>query len=148
MRVVLRSDVDGLGKKGDLLDVADGFARNFLIPRGRAIKASDGIQAQADAMRRSRDVRDARAREAAEQVARQLVPAVIAVHARAGAGGKLFGSVTTTDIVGAVQQQTGLELDRRTLALDEPIKAVGRHEVPVKLHADVQFRIQVEVSAG
>jgi large subunit ribosomal protein L9 len=147
MQVVLRTDVDGLGKKGDILDVADGYARNFLIPRGRAIKATPGVQAQADAMRRSRDLKDAKDREAAETVARTLVPAVIRITARAGAEGKLFGSVTAADVIEAVAKQSGVELDRRQVHLEEPIKSLGTHEVPVRLHADVQFAVTLEVTA-
>jgi large subunit ribosomal protein L9 len=145
MRVVLRADVAGVGKKGDILDVADGFARNFLIPKGNAFKASDGVVTQAQAMRRSRDLKDARDREAAETIARTLVPAVITVPARAGAEGRLFGSVTVPDLVTAIAEQTGVELDRRRVHLDEPIKSLGTHQVPVKLHADVEFPVTVEV---
>ena len=147
MRVVLRTDVDGVGKKGDVLDVADGFARNFLVPKGRAILATPGVQAQADAMRRSRDVKDARDREGAAAVARRLVPLVIKSPARAGPEGRLFGSVTAADVADAVTAQSGVELDRRRLHIDEPIKALGSHEVPVKLHTDVEFRLNVEVVA-
>lgn len=145
MRVVLRTDVSGVGKKGDVLDVADGFARNFLVPKGHAIKATPGVQAQADAMRRSRDVKDARDREGAEAVARKLVPLVIRIPAKAGREGRLFGSVTAADVAQAVTAQSGVELDRRKLHIDEPIRALGSHEVPVKLHADVEFRLNVEV---
>jgi large subunit ribosomal protein L9 len=148
MRVVLRADVTSVGKKGDILEVADGYARNYLIAKGMAFRASDGVVAQAQAMRRSRDLKDARDRESAETVARTLVPAVIRVPARAGAEGKLFGSVTAADLVAAVAQQTGVELDRRRVHLDEPIKTVGTHTVPVKLHADVEFPITVEVVKG
>ena len=147
MRVVLRSDVTGVGKKGDVLDVADGFARNFLVPKGRAIPATPGIQAQAEAMRRSRDVKDARDREGAEAVARRLVPLVIRIPARAGREGRLFGSVTAADVAEAVAAQANLDLDRRKLHIEEPIKTLGSHEVPVKLHADVEFRLNVEVVA-
>lgn len=145
MRVVLRADLGGLGKRGDMVDVADGYARNYLVPGSLAIRATPGITAQAAAMRRSRDVRDTRAREGAEVVARQLVPAVIRIPARAGAGGKLFGSVTAADVTVAVAEQTGIELDRRRLVIEEPIRTLGVHEVPVKLHADVEFRVTVEV---
>ncbi len=145
MRVLLRTDVERVGKKGDILEVADGFARNYLIPQGRAIKATPGVQAQAEAMRRSRDVKDARDREGAEAVARRLVPVVIRIPARAGREGKLFGSVTAADVAEAVVAQAGIELDRRKLHIDEPIRTVGSHEVPVKLHADVEFRLNVEV---
>ncbi len=91
-------------------------------------------------------MRDARDRSAAEEVARLLVPAVITISARAGAEGKLFGSITVADIVTAVESQTGIELDRRRLLLDEPIKSLGTHQVPVKLHADVQFPVTLEVT--
>src|SRR5256714_4831962 len=137
MRVVLRADVANVGKKGDIIDVADGHARNYLLPKGLAMKATDGVQTQASAMRRSRDLKDARDREAAEVVARTLVPAVIRIPARAGSEGKLFGSVTAADVVEAVATQTRVELDRRRLHLEEPIRSVGTHEVPVKLHSDV-----------
>ena len=148
MRIVLRDDVDNVGKKGDILDVADGFARNYLIPKGQAIAATKGVQAQADAMRRSRDKKDQSDRESAEVVARTLVPTVIAITAKAGAEGKLFGSVTTADLTDAVLAQTGVELDRRRIHLDEPIRSVGTHEIPVKLHSDVEFRLTVEVTPG
>jgi len=145
VRIVLRSDMGGLGKRGDILEVSDGYARNFLLPKGHAILANSGVESQANAMRRSRDLRDSRDREAAETVARKLVPQVIKVSARAGSEGKLFGSITSADVVDAVAAQTGVELDRRKLQLDEPIKSLGTHEVPVKLHADVEFRVTVEV---
>jgi large subunit ribosomal protein L9 len=144
-RVVLRSDHAGLGKRGDIIEVADGYARNFLLPKGLAITATRGVTEQANAMRRARDLRDAREREAAEVVARTLVPKVITIAAKSGSGGKLFGSVTAADVVEAVAAQTSVQLDRRRLHLDEPIKTVGTHEVPVKLHSDVEFRITVEV---
>jgi large subunit ribosomal protein L9 len=145
MRVVLRSDVVDVGKKGDMLEVADGFARNYLIPKGMAFRATDGVVSQAQAMRRSRDLRDAKDREAAETVARTLVPAVITVSAKAGSEGKLFGSVTVMDLVAAVQTQTGVQLDRRQVHMAEPIKSLGTHSVPVKLHSDVEFPVTVEV---
>ena len=145
MEVLLRADVEGVGKKGDILTVSDGFARNYLIPKGRAIKATSGVHAQAEAMRRSRDLRDAREREGAETIARTLVPKVIRVEARAGAEGRLFGSVTAADVADAVAAQTGVELDRRKVRIDDPIRTLGSHEVPVRLHADVEFRLNVEV---
>jgi large subunit ribosomal protein L9 len=148
MRVVLRADVDKLGKRGDIIDVADGYARNYLLPKGHAILATNGVTAQASAMRRARDLKDARDRESAEVVARTLVPMVIRIPARAGAGGKLFGSVTTADIVDAVAAQAKVTLDRRRLHLDEPLKSLGTHEIPVKLHADVEFPVTVEVVAS
>jgi large subunit ribosomal protein L9 len=147
MKVVLRADVSGLGKRGDIVEVADGYARNYLVPGGSAMVANAGVTAQAAAMRRARDLKDTRDREGAEAVARQLVPLVIRVEARAGAEGKLFGSVTTSDVAEAVAAQSGVELDRRRVALEDPIRSLGTHEVPIKLHPDVEFRVTVEVVA-
>lgn len=146
MKVILRADVERLGFKGDVIEVADGYARNYLVPKGLAMKATKGAASQAGAMRRSRDVKDARDREAAEAVARQLVPAVVRVAVRAGGEGRLFGSVTAAEVVSAVREQTGIELDRRRLHLDEPIRSLGVHEIPVKLHSDVEFRVTLEVA--
>lgn len=148
MKVLLRVDVDGVGHKGDILDVADGYARNFLVPKGFAIKATPGVERQAAAMRRSRDVADAAARSKAEEQARSLVSAVITIKARAGAEGKLFGSVTNAEIADAVAEQTGIALDRKVLHLDEPIKTTGEHTVSAKLHSDVQIQLALEVVAG
>jgi large subunit ribosomal protein L9 len=147
MKVILRTDVVELGKRGDIIDVADGYARNYLVPKGIAFKASDGTQAQAKAMRRARDLRDAQDRSAAEEVATTLVSKVVTITARAGSEGKLFGSVTAVDIATAVHEQTGVEIDRRKLDLAESVKTLGTHVVPVKLHNDVQFPITVEVVA-
>ena len=147
MKIVLRADVDNLGKKGDMVEVADGYARNFLVPKGLALKASRGAEKQAESMRRNRDAHDRREREAAEAVASQLSGRTVTVLARAGEGGKLFGSVTAADIADAVQRDLGVEIDRRKLGLDEPLKELGTTELPVKLHADVVAVVTVEVAA-
>jgi large subunit ribosomal protein L9 len=147
MKIVLREDVETLGRKGDLLDVADGYARNFLVPRGLAIVATKGVVQQSEAMRRNRQIKDVRDREAAQEVASRLSGAPIEVKARAGEGGKLFGSVTTADIVAAVQARSGIELDRRKLELAEPLKTLGPAEVAVQLHPEVTATITVEVVA-
>ena len=148
-KLVLRADVSGVGKKGDIVEVADGFARNYLVPRGQALVASPGIEAQANSMRRARDVKDGREREAAEQVARTLVPAVITIKAKtAGTAGRLFGSITTADVAEAVLAQTGISLDKRNLHLSETIRTLGTHQVQVKLHSDVQFPVTLEVAKG
>jgi large subunit ribosomal protein L9 len=145
VKIILRSDVANVGKKGDIVDVADGFGRNYLVPKGLALKATNGNVQQAGAMRRSRDIRDAKDRGAAEEVASSLVPMVITVKAKAGAEGRLFGSVTSADVATAVQEQTGIELDRRKLHLDEPITSLGTHQVQTRLHPEVEFVITVEV---
>jgi large subunit ribosomal protein L9 len=147
MKVILRSDLDGLGKRGDIIDVADGHARNFLFPKGHAIVASDGAIEQAGRMRKARDQRDSSAREAATQIASTLVPKVITVASKAGPEGKLFGSVTAADVVAAVREQTGIELDRRQLEVDV-IKTTGQHTVTASLHNDVSFPITIDVVAG
>ena len=148
MRVILRSDIAGLGHKGDIVDVANGYGRNFLLPRGLAFVATDGAAAQAESMRRARDVKDAAARSAAEDVAKSLVGSPVTIAARVGADDKLFGSVTAADIAEAVTTQTGVDIDRKQLHLDEPIRTVGTHLVPVKLHANVEFPVTIEVVAS
>ena len=145
MKVVLRDDVENIGRKGDLIEVTDGFARNFLVPRGLAMKATKGVVQQAEAMRRNREARDARDREAAQALADQLTGQRIELRARAGEGGRLFGSVTSADVADAVRAQTGVELDRRKTQLAEPLKELGAVEVPVKLHADVEVTLTVDV---
>ncbi len=144
MKVILRSDLDQLGKRGDIVDVADGHARNYLLPKGLAFAATPGALDQASKMRRGRDQRDATARDAARTIASTLVPQVITITAKAGPEGRLFGSVTTADIVEAVQEQTGIELERRQIDA-EPIKTAGQHSVTASLHADVSFPITLEV---
>ncbi len=147
MRLILREDMQGLGKRGDIIDVADGYGRNFLLPKGKAIVASDGAVEQAARMRRARDLRDASDREAATTVASTLVPKVITITQRAGDGGKLFGSVTAADIVAAVAEQTSVELDRKHIDIDEAIKTTGQHTVTAQLHPEVSFPITLEIVA-
>jgi len=147
VKIVLRADVETLGNKGDLVDVADGYARNFLVPRGLAMKATRGAVAQAEAMRRNRAARDERDRAEAQELATKLTARPISVVARAGEGGKLFGSITSADIVAAVTAQVGVELDRRAITLAEPLKELGPAEVPVRLHTDVEASVVVEVVA-
>ena len=146
MKVLLRTDVDGVGKRGDIIDVAGGFARNHLLPAGKAIIASDGIEAQAASMRKSRDLKDARDREGSETVAKTLVGNTITISARA-TNDRLFGSVGTADIVRHVEEQSGAVLDRHDLVLEEPIKTVGEHNVRVELIGGVVFELTVDVVA-
>jgi large subunit ribosomal protein L9 len=147
VKVVLREDVESLGKKGDLLVVADGYARNYLVPRGLALEATKGVVAQSEAMRRNREAREVRDRAAAQELADRLRAAPVRVTARAGEGGKLFGSVTTADIAAAVAATSGVELDRRKIALAEPIRELGDLEVTVALHTDVDVVLAVSVVA-
>lgn len=145
MRVVLHESIEGLGNRGDLVEVADGYARNSLIPKGLAQQASAGVESQADAMKRAWQLRNAKDRDAAEEVAKLLVSTPIEIAARAGAEGKLFGSVTSSDIVEAVNAKAGVELDRRMVNLDESIRALGSYNVMVKPHPEVEFPVTVTV---
>jgi len=145
VKILLRADVDNVGKKGDIVEVADGYARNYLVPRGLALRATPGLRDQAEAMRRNREARERRDREAAEAVAAQFAGRIIAIKARAGGEGRLFGSVTAVDIAEAVLAQTGAELDRRRIDLDEPIKELGPAEVTVRLHPEVVATISLVV---
>lgn len=148
MKLLLRTDVDGLGHKGDVVEVADGYGRNYLVPRGLAIVATAGAERQAEAMRRSRQQRDTADRAAAEDIARVLVPSVVTVAARAGAEGKLFGSVTTAEVVDAVREQFDIDIDRRDLHADDVIRELGTHSVQARLHPSVHFPITIEVVAA
>jgi large subunit ribosomal protein L9 len=146
MKVILRSDRKGLGKRGDIVEVSDGHARNFLLPKGHAIPATDGAVQQAGAMRRSRDLRDAADRESAQAVASKLVSTTITIAVKAGTEGRLFGSVTSADVADAIQAQAHITIDRRKLTVDH-IKTTGTYQVPAKLHADVEFPVTVDVVA-
>ena len=148
MNVILRSKVEGLGQRGDIVEVAEGYARNFLFPKGHAIKASPGALDQAAKMRSSRDQKDQTAREAATAIASTLVPRTITVSAKASGEGKLFGSIHATEIVEAVKEQTGIEIDRKAIEADHNIKNVGQHTVTASLHSDVSFPITLEVVAS
>jgi large subunit ribosomal protein L9 len=147
VKVILREDIDGVGKRGDICEVADGYARNLLLPRGMAIVATAKAADQAASMRRARDQRDAADRSAAQEVATKLVSSRITIEARVGTEGKLFGSITTTDIAEAVEAQTGIVLDKRHVHLDEPIRSVGEHMATARLHNEVEFPITVDVVA-
>ena len=145
MRLLLRRDVEGVGRRGDIVDVADGFARNFLIPGGLGLRATKGIQEQASSMRRARDLREAHDHQAAETKAKVLAGASLRITARAGTTGRLFGSVGVAEIADAVREQKGVQVDRHAFSLDEPIKEVGTYEVPVRLSRDVATAVLVEV---
>ncbi|MYH00490.1 MAG: 50S ribosomal protein L9 [Acidimicrobiaceae bacterium] len=147
MKVVLRADVEGLGRKGDVCEVAAGFARNYLVPKGLALKSSPGAERQAEAMRRSAALRRAADRADAEEIAVRLAPAALSVAARAAETGHLYGSVGPADIVAAVEEQVGAVVDPAAVMLETPIREVGSHTVLFHLHADVEVPVTVEVTA-
>lgn len=144
MNVILREDIAGVGRRGDIVTVADGHARNYLLPRGMAFLATDGAVAQANAMRRRRDLREAADRESARNVAEALTAKTFTIKAKAGSEGRLFGSVTTSDIAGALAAQAGVTLDRKKVVA-QPIRTTGNHTALVRLHADVECTIKINV---
>jgi large subunit ribosomal protein L9 len=148
MKVLLRDDVAGVGRRGDIVKVAGGFARNFLLPEGRAIVATEGVEGQAEQMRRGRDLREAKDRGSAEAQATILAGAVIPISARAGAGGRLFGSIGPADVAEAIAAAKGVEIDRRHVSLGENIKETGSFEVTVELFTGVATVVTVEVTAA
>jgi large subunit ribosomal protein L9 len=148
MKVILQKPVDKLGAPGDIVEVADGYARNYLMPRGMAVKATRGGVKHVDSLKRAHTSRTDKAKTEAEQLASRLIGTPIKIAAHAGEEGKLFGSVTATDIVDAIGTQSGIRVDRHDVHLDEPIRSVGTHEVRVHLFADVDPVISVEVEGS
>jgi large subunit ribosomal protein L9 len=147
MKVILREDLAGIGCRGDIVSVSDGHARNYLLPKGLAIVATDGAINQAAAMRKRRDLREAADRESARTVAEQLGAKTITIRAKSGAEGRLFGSVTTADIASALSAQAGITIDRKKIVAD-PIRTVGAHSAIVRLHADVECQVKLSVVNG
>ena len=145
MKVILQKPVEKLGVPGDLVDVADGYARNYLMPRGLAVKASSGGVRHVESLKRAHGVRVAKAKTEAEGVASKLTATPIRVRARVGEEGRLFGSVTASDLAEEIERQAGVSVDRHDIHLDEPIRSVGVHEVRVHLFHEVDPVLSVEV---
>lgn len=145
MKLILTSDVNDLGKRGDVVDVADGYARNYLLPRSFAIKANAGALHQAEAIREARVIAEQKAKETAENIAQQLVGSRVVLAAQAGDEGQLYGSVQLADVIEGIRRFTGIELDRGQVEVGEPIKAIGLHEIQIKVHADVEFPLTLDV---
>ena len=145
MKIILQKPVDKLGAPGDIVEVADGYARNYLMPRGMAVKATKGGVRHVDSLKRAHTSRSNQAKAEAEQVAARLLATPITIEAHAGEEGKLFGSVTTSDIAEAIDKQAGIRVDRHDVHLTEPIRSVGTHEVRVHLFAEVDPVITITV---
>jgi large subunit ribosomal protein L9 len=145
MKLILTTDVSGLGGPGDIVEVKDGYARNYLVPQGFAIRASRGAEQEAAMIRRGREVREIRDRSQAREVAARLGALTVTLPARAGGEGRLFGSVTAADIAAAVKAAGGPVLDKRRIELSGPIKTTGTHRVTVRLHPEVSAPVDVEV---
>jgi large subunit ribosomal protein L9 len=145
MKVILQKTVERLGDPGDVADVADGYARNYLIPRGLAVRAEKGTVRHAESLKRAHEARITALKGEIEALAGRLIQTPIVVTAKVGEEGRLFGSVTAADIAEAVSAQAGVTLDRRDVQLDEPIRSVGTHEVHVRLHPEVDPVITIDV---
>jgi len=147
VKIILQKEVEKLGVPGDVVTVADGYARNFLVPRGMAIPASKGAVRHAESLRRAHDTRVNKAKAEAEEFATRLAAKPIVVKARAGEDGRLFGSITTADLADEIAAQAGENIDRRDIHLDEPIRSLGTHEVSVRLHPEVNATMSIQVEA-
>ena len=146
MKVILRENVEHLGERGDTVSVAAGYARNYLLPKGLAYKATPGNIKQLEHQRRMWDARDAREVEEAQELAEKLAAVKLSISKKAGESGTLYGSVTNSDIADLLREQ-GFEVDRRRITLAEPIKTLGEHEIQVKIHKQVEGKLQLEVVA-
>ena len=145
MRIILAGDIETLGHKGDVVTVADGYARNYLVPKGLAMVATKGTLRQAEHMRRAREEAERKRKEEAAAKVSVLASEPVYISARAGEGGRLYGSVTSSDIARAVAEQLEETIERRDVRLEEPIRRLGTHQVEVHLHEEVNALVTVEV---
>ena len=147
MKVLLRSDIKGVGRRGDIVNVSSGHARNFLLPNDLAIVANSGTIAQAEVMRKSRELQIAADRESARTVASSLANTMINISAKAGNEGRLFGSINAAEIVKAVLDQTGVTIDRKAVQIEAPLRQLGEHAVTAEIFADVIATLKVNIVA-
>jgi len=145
MKIILTQEVDGLGAAGDVVEVKNGYGRNYLLPQGFAIRWTRGAQAQADAIKASVKAKAVRDEAHAAEIKGKLENAPVDVKVKAGQGGRLFGAVTVADIANALGEVTGESIDKRTIVLGNPIKTLGNHAVSVKLHDDVSASVALNV---
>jgi len=148
MKIILQKEVDKLGVPGDVVTVADGYARNYLLPRGMAIQATKGAVKHSDSLRRAHDQRVGKAIAEAQAVADKIAAAPLRLEHQAGEEGRLFGSITAAELADEIARVSGVTVDRRDIHLDEPIRSVGSHEFHVRLHPEVNAALTVEVVPG
>ena len=148
MKLILTNEVTGLGGPGDVVEVAGGYGRNYLVPRGLAMRWTRGAEKQIELIKRARAARDIRGLDDAREAAKRLSATTVRLRVRAGASGRLFGSVSASDIADAVRAAGGPELDRRRIEVATPIRTVGSHQVTVRLHPEVNATLDVEVAAS
>jgi len=147
VKVILRQDVQNVGKQGDVVHVADGFARNHLIPKGLAHHATTGAEKQAERTRAIRHLQDAKELEVAQEMADRVAKAKIAISARASEEGHLFGSVSVADVQRALSEQLNIELDRKAILMLKSLRDVGEHSVELSLHEEISANVKVEIVA-
>jgi large subunit ribosomal protein L9 len=145
MKLILTQEVTGLGAPGDVVEVKDGYGRNYLVPRGVAIRWTRGAEKTVESIKKARSARAVRDHDSAEAIKTKLEAEPVQVKVRAGDGGRLFGAVTVTDIADALTEATGQDVDKRTIALGNPIKALGNHQVTVRLHDEVSATVALNV---
>jgi len=145
MQVILKQDVEKIGQRGDIVDVSRGYVRNFLVPRGLAEVATPTKMEEAQRRMAEAEERNRRMAERASEIAETLNKSVITIEARTGEDERLFGSITAANIVSAIEKARGIRLDRRRVKLDEPIRALGTHQVPIQVHGDVEASVKVIV---
>ncbi|WP_059010068.1 50S ribosomal protein L9 [Streptomyces specialis] len=148
MKIILTSEVSGLGTAGDIVEVKDGYARNFLLPRGVAIRWTKGGEKDVEQIRRGRKIREIASVEQANDVKAQLEGVTVRLKVRAGTGGRLFGSVTPADIASAVKTAGGPDVDKRRIELSTPIKSLGTHRISVRLHPEVVANVGLQVESA
>jgi large subunit ribosomal protein L9 len=148
MKLILTAEVGNLGAPGDIVEVKDGYGRNFLVPQGLAMRATRGAEKQVASIKRAREVREVRDVTHAREIKAELEALTITLASRAGTAGRLFGSVTAADLADAVKAAGGPVLDKRRVELPSPIKTVGKHQFVVRVHGDVAAKISVDVTAA
>lgn len=147
MKVILQKDVKKIGKKGEVVEVAEGYGRNYLLPRGLAVEASAGNMRQVDQRKQAESKKAERELRDAQKMEKALQRDALTVQAKVGEGGKLFGSITTQEITDQLRKQFSVEIDKRKVELKEPIKSLGEHSAVVKVHPKVHVPITVKVVA-
>lgn len=145
MQVLLLQNVPSVGNAGEVKRVTDGYARNYLLPRKLAVVATDGAVKQAEAIKQAVVRREAKTREEAEELAKLIEKVTLTFRAKAGEGDRLFGSITSGDIVDALAREKGITVDKRKIELDSPLKELGTHQVAIKLHPEVSAKVMVVV---
>jgi large subunit ribosomal protein L9 len=148
MKLILTQEVTGLGTPGDVVEVKAGYGRNYLVPRRLAMPWTRGSEQQIDMIKRARSAREIRSLDDAKEAASRLSGLRVRLQTRAGAGGRLFGSISTADIAAAVKTAGGPDLDRRKIEVRNPIKTIGSHQVAVRLHPEVSANLEIEVGGS